>query len=96
MSRQDDQGIALVVVTMTISLLAALVGALTLAVMTDTAIAANYRGERLVDGTSGNLTHTGESHGVSLASNGWAIYIGRADFRTDAERGAMIGQASSP
>src|SRR3954471_13757856 len=59
-------------------------------------IAANYRGERLVDGTSGNLTHTGESHGVSLASNGWAIYIGRADCRTDEQRGAMIGLPSSP
>jgi hypothetical protein len=42
-SRPDDQGVALVVVMMTISLLAALVGALTLAVITDTAIAANYR-----------------------------------------------------
>ncbi|HEX6020494.1 MAG TPA: ThuA domain-containing protein, partial [Solirubrobacter sp.] len=59
-------------------------------------IAANYRGERLVDGTSGNLMHTGESHGVAMAPNGWAVYIGRADCRTNAERGAMIGQASSP
>ena len=59
-------------------------------------IAANYTGERLVDGSSGNLAHTGESHGVAMAPNGWAIYIGRADCRTDAERGAMIGQASSP
>ena len=28
-------------------------------------IAANYSGERLVDGSSGDLTHTGESHGVA-------------------------------
>ena len=31
---------------------------------------------------------------MSLANNGWAIYIGRADCRTNAERGKMIGQAS--
>jgi PKD repeat protein/type 1 glutamine amidotransferase len=54
-------------------------------------IAANYKGERLVDGTSGDLAHTGEAHGVALAPNGWAIYIGRADCRTDAQRGQMIG-----
>ena len=59
-------------------------------------IAANYEGERLVDGSSGDLDHTGESHGVAMAPNGWAIYIGRGDCRTDAERGAVIGQASSP
>ena len=51
-------------------------------------IAANYKGERLVDGTSGDLAHTGESHGVAIAPNGWAIYIGRGDCRTDAQRGA--------
>ena len=28
------------------------------------------------------------------ASNGWMFYIGRADCRTDAQRGKMIGQAS--
>ena len=43
MSRPDDRGVALIVVMMTIALLAALVGALTLAVTTDAAIAANYR-----------------------------------------------------
>ncbi len=43
MNRSDDQGVAFVVVMMTISLLGALVGALTLAVITDTAVAANYR-----------------------------------------------------
>ena len=35
-------------------------------------IAANYKGERLVDGSSGDLAHTGESHGVAPAPNGWA------------------------
>ena len=59
-------------------------------------IAADYQGERLVDGSSGDLDHTGESHGVATAPNGWALYIGRGDCRTDAERGAVIGQASSP
>jgi PKD repeat protein/plastocyanin/type 1 glutamine amidotransferase len=54
-------------------------------------IAANYTGERLVNGASGDLTHTGEAHGVSTAPNGWTIYIGRADCRTNAQRGAMIG-----
>ncbi len=61
-------------------------------------IAANYSGERLVEAgpESTGLATSGESHGVALAPNGWAIYIGRGDCRTDAERGAMIGQPSSP
>ena len=59
-------------------------------------IAANYKGERLVDGSSGDLAHTGESHGVAMAPNGWAIYIGRGDCRTDAQRGAMIGAGPTP
>ncbi|RKQ93231.1 sugar phosphate isomerase/epimerase [Solirubrobacter pauli] len=59
-------------------------------------ILSNYTTQRVVDATSGNLNNTGESHGVAPASNGWVFYIGRADCRTDAERGAMIGQASSP
>ena len=59
-------------------------------------IAANYKGERLVDGTSGDLAHAGESHGVAMAPNGWAIYIGRGDCRTDAQRGAMIGAGPTP
>ena len=54
-------------------------------------IAANYKGERLIDGTSGDLAHTGEAHGVAAAPNGWMIYIGRGDCRTNAQRGAMIG-----
>ena len=59
-------------------------------------IAANYKGERLVDGTSGDLAHTGEAHGVAIAPNGWVFYIGRGDCRTDAQRGAMIGAGPTP
>ncbi len=59
-------------------------------------IMSNYSTERVVSAGSGDLTNSGESHGVSMAPNGWAIYIGRADCRTNAERGKMIGQASSP
>ena len=54
-------------------------------------ISSNYEGERLVDGSSGDLTHTGESHGLTVAPNGWVIYIGRGDCRTDAERGEVAG-----
>ncbi len=59
-------------------------------------IMSNYSTERVVSAASGDLTNSGESHGVSLANNGWAIYIGRGDCRTNAERGKMIGQASTP
>jgi glucose/arabinose dehydrogenase/type 1 glutamine amidotransferase/plastocyanin len=59
-------------------------------------IAANYSGERLVNAASGTVEHTAEPHGLSIAPNGWVIYIGRADCRTNAQRGAMIGVASSP
>ena len=38
-------------------------------------IAANYKGERLIDGSSGDLAHTGEAHGVAAAPNGWMIYL---------------------
>ena len=31
--------------------------------------------------------NTGESHGLVTAPNGWVLYIGRGDCRTDAERG---------
>ena len=59
-------------------------------------IAANYEGERLVDGSNPGMAHTGESHGVAPAPNGWVFYIGRADCRTNEQRGQMIGVASSP
>jgi glucose/arabinose dehydrogenase/type 1 glutamine amidotransferase len=55
-------------------------------------INASYVGTRLVSGgpvTTG-LATSGESHGLSIAPNGWVIYIGRGDCRTDAERGALI------
>ncbi|HWM10813.1 MAG TPA: ThuA domain-containing protein, partial [Solirubrobacteraceae bacterium] len=59
-------------------------------------IAANYQGERLVNGASGDLTHTGEAHGVAPAPNGWVFSIGRADCRTNAQRGQMIGTGPTP
>ena len=58
-------------------------------------IASNYQSTRLSNGANGLATH-GESHGVSVASNGWVFTIGRAACATDAERGARIGQASFP
>jgi glucose/arabinose dehydrogenase/type 1 glutamine amidotransferase len=61
-------------------------------------INANYRGTRLVSGgpvTTG-LATSGESHGISIAPNGWVIYIGRGDCRTDEERGALIGAPLQP
>ena len=57
-------------------------------------ISSNYQGERIVSAASGDLTHSGEPHGVSFAPNGWGFYIGRADCRTNAERGKMVGLAS--
>ena len=59
-------------------------------------IAANYSGARLVDGSNPGMAHTGESHGVAPAPNGWVFYIGRADCRTNEQRGQMIGLPSSP
>src|SRR3954452_21748389 len=40
------------------------------------------------------LTTAGESHGIATANNGWMLYIGRGDCRTDAERGALINLPS--
>jgi glucose/arabinose dehydrogenase/type 1 glutamine amidotransferase len=61
-------------------------------------INANYRGTRLVLGgdVSTGLATSGESHGLSIAPNGWVIYIGRGDCRTDAERGALVDLPSLP
>jgi glucose/arabinose dehydrogenase/type 1 glutamine amidotransferase len=61
-------------------------------------INANYRGTRLVSGgpVETGLATSGESHGLVVAPNGWVIYIGRGDCRTDAERGALVGQPSLP
>ena len=55
-------------------------------------INANYRGTRVVSGgpVETGLATSGESHGLTIAPNGWVIYIGRGDCRTDAERGALV------
>ena len=55
-------------------------------------INANYRGTRVVSGgpVDTGLATSGESHGLTIAPNGWVIYIGRGDCRTDAERGALV------
>ena len=56
-------------------------------------IDSSYEGKKLVaagDPSTG-LVSTGESHGLTVAPNGWVLYIGRGDCRTDAERGALLG-----
>jgi glucose/arabinose dehydrogenase/type 1 glutamine amidotransferase len=56
-------------------------------------INSNYAGRRIVGAgpTDTGLANSGESHGLVVAPNGWVIYIGRGDCRTDAERGALLG-----
>jgi PKD repeat protein/glucose/arabinose dehydrogenase/type 1 glutamine amidotransferase len=54
-------------------------------------VAQYYEGERLVNGASGDLQHTGEAHGLTIAPNGWVIYIGRGDCRTNEARGQIAG-----
>ena len=55
-------------------------------------INANYSGTRVVGGgaVETGLATSGESHGLTIAPNGWVIYIGRGDCRTDQERGALL------
>jgi glucose/arabinose dehydrogenase/type 1 glutamine amidotransferase len=55
-------------------------------------INANYRGTRVVEGgpVETGLATSGESHGLTIAPNGWVLYIGRGDCRTDQERGALV------
>jgi PKD repeat protein/glucose/arabinose dehydrogenase/type 1 glutamine amidotransferase len=55
-------------------------------------IMSNYQADRIVNGgaTSTGLQFSGESHGLATAENGWVLYIGRGDCRTDAERGALL------
>jgi glucose/arabinose dehydrogenase/type 1 glutamine amidotransferase len=55
-------------------------------------INANYRGTRVVSAgpVETGLATSGESHGMTIAPNGWVLYIGRGDCRTDAERGALV------
>ena len=59
-------------------------------------INANYRGTKVISAgpTLTGLATSGESHGLSIADNGWVFYIGRGDCRTDAERGGLIGLPS--
>ncbi len=61
-------------------------------------INANYRGTRLVSGgeVATGLATSGESHGLVVAPNGWVLYIGRGDCRTDSERGALIDLPALP
>ncbi len=58
----------------------------------------SYSATRLVQAgaTANGLQFSGESHGLVTAPNGWVIYIGRGDCRTDAERGALVGLPSLP
>ncbi len=53
----------------------------------------SYRGTRVLSAgpESTGLATSGESHGLTVAPNGWVIYIGRGDCRTDAERGSLLG-----
>ena len=59
-------------------------------------INANYRGTKLMSSgpTATGLATSGESHGLTVANNGWVMYIGRGDCRTDAERGGLLGLPS--
>ena len=59
-------------------------------------INANYQTQRIVNGgpLTNGLQFSGESHGLVTAPNGWVLYIGRGDCRTDEERGALVGQAA--
>ena len=58
-------------------------------------IDSSYEGRKIVAaGPVGTgLANTGESHGLVVAPNGWVLYIGRGDCRTDAERGNLLGAA---
>jgi glucose/arabinose dehydrogenase/type 1 glutamine amidotransferase len=56
-------------------------------------INANYKGTKIMSAglESTGLATSGESHGIATANNGWMIYIGRGNCRTDAERGSLLG-----
>ncbi|HYI18475.1 MAG TPA: ThuA domain-containing protein [Solirubrobacteraceae bacterium] len=60
-------------------------------------IAGNYEGEKIVAAASPQvgLANSGESHGLVAAPNGWVLYIGRGDCRTDEERG-LIAKTAGP
>jgi glucose/arabinose dehydrogenase/type 1 glutamine amidotransferase len=55
-------------------------------------IYSSYKGTKIMSAglESTGLTTSGESHGIAAANNGWMLYIGRGDCRTDAERGALL------
>ena len=59
-------------------------------------ITSNYKSERVVSATSTTTSTSPASRTASRRPpNGWMLYIGRADCRSNADRGAaMIGQAS--
>jgi PKD repeat protein/glucose/arabinose dehydrogenase/type 1 glutamine amidotransferase len=59
-------------------------------------IYSNYKGTKIMSAgpESSGLTTSGESHGIAMANNGWVLYIGRGDCRTDAERGALLNLPS--
>ena len=59
-------------------------------------INANYRATKVISSgpTATGLATSGESHGLTIADNGWVMYIGRGDCRTDAERGGLLGLPS--
>ncbi len=54
-------------------------------------INSSYKGTKIVSAgaESTGLATAGESHGIATADNGWVLYIGRADCRTDQERGGL-------
>jgi PKD repeat protein/type 1 glutamine amidotransferase/glucose/arabinose dehydrogenase len=56
-------------------------------------ISSNYKASKIVSAAdlSVGLRNSGESHGLVTAENGWVLYIGRGDCRTDQERGALLG-----
>jgi PKD repeat protein/type 1 glutamine amidotransferase/glucose/arabinose dehydrogenase len=56
-------------------------------------ISSNYKGTKIVSAAdlSVGVRNSGESHGLVAAPNGWVLYIGRGDCRTDQERGALLG-----
>ncbi|WP_053227311.1 OmpL47-type beta-barrel domain-containing protein [Solirubrobacter soli] len=59
-------------------------------------INSNYKAKQIMSAgaESTGLTTAGESHGLTVANNGWVMYIGRGDCRTDAERGALVNLPS--
>jgi|GEM_PF-763677 len=59
-------------------------------------INSSYKGTKIMSAgdPSAGLATSGESHGLSVADNGWVFYIGRGDCRTDAERGTLYPEGT--